>query len=163
MLTADGICAGFDLVYYDDIPFRVYDTNNQSITAGAITDLGPTDLSHIVQVKISPDANDSDYLAVYMEIENSKDRGTTTSTITCGNYQPLKATDMICNPYSSVIGVSGVADSTNGALTELTVGSVPVFGGVSAAQLSAYQELDPPVPPTPWFDTLNETIVTAAA
>ena len=55
------------------------------------------------------------------------------STIECGNYQgtiEYVITNMVCNPYSAVIGIEGMT-AANGAVTDLTVKSVPVLGGVS--------------------------------
>ena len=55
---------------------------------------------------------------------------------------------MNCNPYSSVIGFNGVSAS-NGAITSMTVKAVPVNGGVSAAQRSAWAAN------ATWFDGLT--------
>ena len=53
---------------------------------------------------------------------------------------PDLVTDIICNPSYSLIGVKGKADFSNGRMTELTAISVPIFGGISASQLSDYQQ-----------------------
>ena len=52
-----------------------------------------------------------------------------------------------------MIGLDGVAWASNGALTELTATSLPIFGGVSAAQLAAFQSL------IPWYDPAAGIIV----
>ena len=45
---------------------------------------------------------------------------------------------MVCNAFSTVIGMSGLAWASNGAITELSVMSVPIVGTISLAQLNAW-------------------------
>ena len=153
--TADGYCAGFDIIYDEAIDVDVYDTSNSTLTVGTPVVLNDgTYLEHIRGAFSSPDELSKDHLAVQLIIEDSTVRGTTTETITCGRFQDeeKKKTNLVCNPYSSVIGLEGSALAANGALTEITATSVPINGGVSAAQLTAYQSL-----PLPWYETLQKT------
>jgi len=144
--TADGLCAGFDL-QYETGPTDVdlYDTTNTDLTVGTATDLSTATpvYHHIKEMYASPDQLNKDILAFKLVIENAVDE-TEITTITCGRYDDSKmdaVTNLICNDFSSVIGMSAVADSTTGGITELTATSVPVFGNVSATQLTDYQAI----------------------
>lgn len=153
--TPDGFCAGWHITYENDGVVHIHDTGNASLILGTdvvLNDL--TDLEHIRQAYSSPDQQSTDYLAMRLVIEDSTVRDTTTETIDCGRFQDEedKKTNLVCNPYSSVIGFDGMAWAANGALTEITATSVPINGGVSAAQLTAYQTLAPPAPLIPWYD-----------
>jgi hypothetical protein len=119
----------------------LYDTGNGTLTVGTAVVLNDiTNYKHIKSAMSSPDQQSSSHIALKLEVEDTTDRGTVLETLTCGRFMDsqTRTTDLVCNPYSSVIGFTGVAMASNGALTEITATSVPIFGGVSAAQLSAY-------------------------
>ena len=86
--TADGFCAGFDLVYDPAVDVDVYDTGNGSLVVGTAVPLSDaTDLKIITSVITSPDQQNSDYLAVKMVVESSTTRDVTITTITCGRFR----------------------------------------------------------------------------
>ena len=148
--TADGFCAGFDIVYDPAIDVDMFDNTNAPLVGTPVVLNDATNLEIITKAMTSPDQQSSDHLAVKLTIEDITVRGTTVETITCGRFMEdsSKKTDLICNPFSSLIGLNGVALASNGALTSITGTSVPIFGGVSAAQLTALQTL------TQWFETM---------
>ena len=86
--TADGFCAGFDLVYDPAVDVDVYDSGNGSLVVGTAVPLSDaTDLKIITSVITSPDQQNSDYLAVKMVVESSTTRDVTITTITCGRFR----------------------------------------------------------------------------
>lgn len=96
----------------------------------------------------------SSHVALRLVIKDSANpSGPIVKTVDCGNFIDVEGeyTDMVCNPYSAVIGFSGLAWSSNGGLTSITVMSVPVFGGVSSAQQTAFVTF------TTYFDDLAQT------
>ena len=99
-------------------------------------------IKYIKTIYSSPDLVNSKYLAFQLVIVDQNDSNSE-STIECGHYQGTRdylITNMVCNPYSAVIGIEGMT-AANGAVTELTVKSVPVNGGVSATQRNTWSTL----------------------
>lgn len=130
--TTDGFCGGLDLVYVTDIDADVYNTG-VGPTVGTATLLTDADnIKHVKEMYSSADSSNANYLALKFVIEDTSDNSTT--TLTCGNFQDTEKarTNMICNPYSTVLGFSAMT-AANGALTSMTIQHLPVFGGVSVA------------------------------
>lgn len=143
--TADGLCAGFDTQYGGALDVDVYNTGDATLTVGTPIDLssGTPNYTHIAEMYASPDQLNKDILAFKLVLENAADNSAVTE-ITCGRYvddDMEEVTNMICNSYSTVIGLSGVADGTTSGITEMTAHSVPVFGDMGATQTSAYQSI----------------------
>ena len=130
--TGTGYCGGLDLVYVTDTDVDVYNTGLGSTVAAATQLTGGLKIKHVREMYSSPDSNNSNYLALKIVIEDTVDQSTT--TLTCGNFQDTDAlrTNMVCNPYSSVLGFSATT-ADNGALTSMTINHAPLFGGVSVA------------------------------
>lgn len=143
--TSGGLCAGFDLVYSPTTDVDLYDTTNTDLVVGTPVDLsaGTPNYYHINEMYSSPDQLNKDILAFKLVILDSTD-DTLITELMCGRYiadDEDEVTNLICNGFSTVIGMSAVADSTTGGITELTATSVPVFGNVSAAQTTAYRAI----------------------
>ena len=85
--TADGFCAGFDLVYDPAVDADIFDSGNAPSVGTAVPLDDATDLKIITKVMTSPDQQSSDYLAVKMTVESSTARDVTITTITCGRFK----------------------------------------------------------------------------
>ena len=133
--TADGFCAGLQVTneFFNSFPvYNLYDATQTGLVIGTANDLYKMSpqLLHMAKIYTSPDANDptGDTLAVKIILEDADVPGVTVETMTCGNYQsgPELETHVICNNYSTVTQFASKTKNSNGALTSLTVNSIPV-------------------------------------
>ena len=133
--TADGFCAGLQVTneFFNTFPvYNLFDATQTGLVIGTANDLykmSPS-LLHMAKIYTSPDANDpfGDTLALKIVLEKADVPGVTVETMTCGNYQsgPGLETHVICNDYSTVTQLASKTKTSNGAITELTVNSLPV-------------------------------------
>ena len=133
--TADGFCAGLQVTneFFNTFPvYDLFDATQTGLVIGTANDLYKMapQLLHMAKIYTSPDANDptGDTLAVKIILEDADVPGVTVETMTCGNYQsgPELETHVICNDFSTVTQFASKTKNSNGALTSLTVNSIPV-------------------------------------